>query len=62
MINHRVSTTSDGSLLVEFFDNPVHGVEIYPNGDVIIITRDDEKTYIHSTRLPWVETELPVDR
>jgi hypothetical protein len=38
----RRSVTSDGSVLFEFLSFPVAGVDIYPNGEAIVVVRDGQ--------------------
>ena len=43
----RRSFTTDGSLLIQFLSEPVSGVDVYPNGDAIVIIRDGDVDHVH---------------
>jgi hypothetical protein len=43
----RRTVTSDGSVLFEFLSPRVAGVDIYPNGEAIVVVRDGATDHIH---------------
>ena len=54
----RVSTTGDGSRLLQFFRNRdiEAGVDVFPNGDIVVIIRRDRVSRIYETTANDLQT------
>ena len=47
LVPDRRSVTADGSILFEFFSPDVAGVDIYPNGEAIVVIREGNVDHVH---------------
>jgi hypothetical protein len=48
----RESLTADGSVLLQFLSDQERCVDIYPNGDIVVVVRNGETDEVYELRLP----------